>query len=258
MLDASLKLYRYRWLVYEMVLRNVRLRYRGSVLGVIWTLLNPLIFMAIYTVVFSVYRSSGIHNYPLYLLSGIIPFNFFATALLQGTTGVLDGRFYVGKTLFPTVVLVVVPVLTNAVNFVISMPLVLVLALASGVHLGWSLLLLPLVFIIELFLVQAAVTILATMNVFFRDVHELVTSGVTVLFFMTPIFYQETIVPAKFFAIVTLNPLAALIESYHHILFSGTMPSFPRLGFALIVSLVGLVVANATFERYRESFSQYL
>jgi lipopolysaccharide transport system permease protein len=135
---------------------------------------------------------------------------------------------------------------------------VLILAFALKVHLGWSLLLLPIVFVIQVLLTQAVVTILATVNVFYRDVQELVNYGVTVLFFMTPIFYRPDIVPPRFSAIVNLNPLAAIIGAYHSILFSGTMPSFSRLGFALAASVVGLLVANATFERYRESFSQYL
>lgn len=258
MLHSAKQLYRYRWLVYELVLRNVRLRYRGSVLGLVWTLLNPLIFMALYTIVFSVFMKNRVPNYPLYLLAGIIPFNFFANSLIQGTTSIIDGRFYVGKTLFPSVVLLVVPVLTNAVNFFLSMPLVLILMVALKVHLGWGLLFLPVVFVIQILLTQAIVSVLATVNVFYRDVQELMNYATSVLFFLTPIFYLASVVPERWSGIIRFNPLAAIIDSYHRILYDGALPSFSQLGFALVVGVVGLLVANTVFERYRESFSQYL
>jgi len=258
MFDSVRQLHRYRWLIYELVLRNVRLRYRGSALRELWTLLNPLLFMAMYTLVFSIYMKANIPNYPLYLLAGIVPFNFFSSAITQGTTSIIDGRFYVGKTLFPSVVLVVVPVLTNSVNFFLSSPLVIALALLLKVHLGWSLLLLPVVFVVQLLFTQAVVTVLATVDVFYRDVQELVGYLASVLFFLTPIFYLRSSVPPAFSPIVVLNPLAAIVEAYQHILYDGTLPDFSRLGFAFAVAVVGVVLANGLFERYRESFGQYL
>src|SRR5215469_3718221 len=106
MLDTFRRLYRFRWLLVELVLRDLRLRYRGSVLGFAWTLLNPLFFMAIYTLVFSVYLRVPIPHYPLFLLSGLVPWTWFATAIQQGATAIVDGRLYVGKTTFPTEVLI--------------------------------------------------------------------------------------------------------------------------------------------------------
>jgi lipopolysaccharide transport system permease protein len=120
------------------------------------------------------------------------------------------------------------------------------------------LLLLPVIMLIQLLLTQAAVTLLATLDVFYRDVQELVTYAITVMFFLTPIFYLPKIVPARWSPMVSYNPLAAIMNGYHDILYSGTMPSFSHLGYALGVAIVGLLVANASFERYRESFSQYL
>ncbi len=104
-LDNVTKLYQFRWLVYELVLRNVSLRYRGSLLGFLWTFLNPILFVGIYTLVFSVYLKAGIHNFALFVLAGMVPYTCFSASVLQGTTSILDGRAYVGKTLFPTIAL---------------------------------------------------------------------------------------------------------------------------------------------------------
>lgn len=258
MIRAVAQLYRYRWLIVELVMRNLRLRYRGSILGFAWTLFNPIIFMGIYTLVFAIYLKNGIHNFPLFILAGIIPFNWLASAISQGTTAVLDGRSYIGKTLFPAEVLVVVPTLTNGVNFVLSLPFLIIYALFAHVHLGWNLLVLPLAILIELVLIQGAVTLLAALNVFYRDLQELVGYVVTALLFLTPIFYKASFVPPQFISLVRLNPLAGITEAFQSVLFSGTGPDWNALLGSAIFGFVLLAVGQWVFDRYRESFVEYL
>jgi len=135
---------------------------------------------------------------------------------------------------------------------------VIVLALVLKVHLGWGLLLLPVVFLAQLLLTQAVVTLLATFNVFYRDVQELLAYAVSALLFLTPIFYKVSSIPVQYRGVISLNPLAALTDSYQRILYDGSLPDFSRLGYAFVVGIVGLLVANAVFARYREAFAQYL
>lgn len=254
-------IYRYRWLIYELVLRNLRLRYRGSILGFTWTLANPLLFMGVYTLVFSVILKNGMHDFPLYLLAGIVPWTWFSSGLAQGATSILDGRLYVGKTLFPSEVLVVVPVLTNGVNFALSLPFIVILALVLHVHLGWSLLMLPVVALVEVVLLQGLATLFATINVFYRDVNELLIYAITALMFLTPIFYAQATVAnhvPQLAGFLALNPLVGIIGGFQNILYSGTMPDMKALGYAAIVAFVLLAVGQWLFERYRESFSEYL
>ncbi|HEY8322593.1 MAG TPA: ABC transporter permease [Candidatus Baltobacteraceae bacterium] len=254
-------IYRYRWLIYELVLRNLRLRYRGSILGFAWTLANPLLFMAVYTLVFSVILKNGMANFPLYLLAGIVPWTWFASGLAQGATSILDGRLYVGKTLFPSEVLVVVPVLTNGVNFALSLPFIAIVALLLHVHLGWSLLMLPVVVLVELILLQGLATLFATVNVFYRDVNELLTYAITALMFLTPIFYTQSLVAThvpQMAGILALNPLAGIIAGFQAILYGGAMPDLKSLAYSAIVGFVLLATGQWVFERYRESFSEFL
>lgn len=254
-------IYRYRWLIYELVLRNLRLRYRGSILGFTWTLANPLLFMGVYTLVFSVILKNGMEHFPLYLLAGIVPWTWFASGLAQGATSILDGRLYVGKTLFPSEVLVVVPVLTNGVNFALSLPFIALVAVALHVHIGWSLLMLPVVALIELILLQGLATLFATINVFYRDVNELLSYAITALMFLTPIFYTQSLVAIhvpQIASILALNPLAGIISGFQAILYGGTMPDLKSLGYSAVVGFVLLAVGQWVFERYRESFSEFL
>jgi lipopolysaccharide transport system permease protein len=255
---TAVRLYNYRWLLYELVLRDLRLRYRGSALGFAWTLLNPLLFMAIYTLVFSVYLRIPIAHYPLFLLSGLIPWTWFAAAVQQGTTAILDGRHYVGKTTFPTEVLLAVPVFANAVNFVLSLPVLLLLSVAFKVHVAAAVLALPVLFIIQTAITFALVQLLATFNVFYRDLQQLVLYAVTALFYLTPIFYTVAQVPERFKFMLGWNPFAALIVSYQDIFYYGVFPTASDIGFASLIALLLLLLAQGSFLRYRESFSQYL
>lgn len=250
--------FRFRWLVYELVLRDLRLRYRGSVLGFAWTLLNPLLFMAIYTLVFSIYLRENIVNYPAFLLAGIVPWQWLAGALGQGTSSIVDGRAYVGKTLFPAGVLVMVPVVSNGVNFLFSLPVLFAFVLLLHVHLGPSLIMLPVLIAIQGIMVLGATLLAATCNVFYRDIQQLIQYILTALFFVTPIFYTPNLVPAKFQFLIAVNPFASLIACYHAILYAGTFPRLYDLGFSLVFSLFLLWLGKTYFLQYKEAFSEYV
>ena len=254
---ASLFL-RYRWLVYELVLRDLRLRYRGSTLGFAWTLLNPLLFMAIYTLVFSIYMRVNVQNYPAYLLAGIVPWTWLAGGISQGTSSIIDGRMYVGKTLFPTEILILVPVLSHGINFILSLPILFLFVILLHVHLGISIIVLPLLILIQCAMTLAFVILSATFNVFYRDLQQLIIYLLTALFYMTPIFYTPSLVPEKFQFLIAWNPFAALIACYHAIFYYGTFPSAYDLIFSLVFSVALLGLAQGCFLRYKEAFSEYV
>src|SRR5579884_1526550 len=113
-------IYRHRWLLYELVVRDLVLRYRGSVLGFLWTLLNPVLFMAVYTLVFSVYLRIGMEHYAVFLIAGLLPWLWFLNSAQIGTGAVVNGAMFVGKTTVPALILVLVPILSNFVNFLLS------------------------------------------------------------------------------------------------------------------------------------------
>jgi lipopolysaccharide transport system permease protein len=256
--SRALAVARYRWLLFELVNRDVRLRYRGSILGFGWTLLNPILFMAIYTLVFSVILKSGVRAYPLFLLSGLIPWTWFSSAVGQGVNAILDGRMYVGKTLLPAELLVLIPVLSNGVNFLITIVLLFPVSLVLGVNIGWALIFLPLLVLIELCMALGFSFFVATLNVFYRDFQQLVGYALLAAFFLTPIFYTRFVVPPNLQFMVAFSPIAALISGYQSVFYYGRPPDWAELLFAAGFAAFVLVTGLLYFDRHRDAFGGYV
>lgn len=258
-MPANLKtVYRFRWLLYELVMRDLMLRYRGSVLGFAWTLLNPVLFMAIYTLVFSTILRTQIHAFPLFLLSGLIPWMWVSSAIGQAVTSILDGRAYVGKTLMPTELLVLVPILANGVNFLITIALLFPVSLFMGVNVGWALLFLPLLVIIEFCAVLGISLFVATVNVFYRDLQQIVVYILTAAFFLTPIFYAKSSVPENLQFLVLFNPVADLISAFQDVFYKGIAPDLGGLVYAAAFGIIILIVGLMYFNSKRDALGEYV
>ncbi len=163
------ELYTYRALIQNLVLRDLKARYRGSVLGFLWTFLNPLLLMATYALVFSVYMRIGMEKYTAFLLTGLLPWIWFSSSLLMGTTSIVEGGGLIKKVFFPPQVLPTVTVITNTVNFLLSLPFLLVFLLLFRVEVGWTLVGLLPVMAIQLVLTMGLVLILSALTVRYRE-----------------------------------------------------------------------------------------
>ncbi|HTV92088.1 MAG TPA: ABC transporter permease [Verrucomicrobiae bacterium] len=250
---------RYRWLIYELVLRDLRLRYRGSIIGFAWTMLNPLLFAAVYVLIFGVFLKVGLPHFALYLLAGLLPWNWFAGAVQQGTTSIVDGRSYVGKTIFPTEVLVFVPMLSYAVNFFLSLPLVVVVMLLYHTPLNWTALaFLPLVALIQAVLTLAALFVFSTLNVFYRDFSQLVTYLILLLFYLIPIVYPADRIPPPLHGPLLADPFAIVIVAYQDIFYYSRPPDLSALALAAIAGTLFLAAAYALFDRYKEAMGEFV
>lgn len=251
-------LFRHRELVGILVLKEMKLRYRGSVLGFLWTLLNPLVQMSVYTLVFSVYLRIDIAKYPAFLFTGLLPWLWFASSLQQSVTSVLDGAPLVTRSQFPAVVLPVVAVTTNTINFVLTLPFLLAALLLFGVSPGPGLLWLPVLIALEYLLLLGMALLVAALDVYYRDVQHILVHVLTVLQFLTPVFYPATLVPEGLRPLALLNPLALLITAFHDALFFGRAPSLPAI---LVLTATGaaLLWLGATyFERQKATFAEAL
>jgi ABC-type polysaccharide/polyol phosphate export permease len=247
-----------RALIVELVRREVKLRYRGTWLGFLWTLINPLVFMVVYTLVLSHFLRIGIPKFPAFLLTGLLPWTWFSESVLAGTSSLVDHAAFLRNAVFPAQVLPVVSVGTGMVNYVFSLPVLFVLLAVYGVPLGWTVLALPLVMAVQFLLALSIVYFTATLNVFLRDLRYIIQHGLLVAFFLTPIMYDFSIVPARFHWVLKLNPMTIVIDSYRRVLFYGEWPYWRNLGFVVALALVLLVVGAVVFERNRESFAEYL
>jgi len=251
-------LLRQRWLIYVLVTQELKLRYRGSVIGFFWTLLNPLVFMIIYTLVFSVFLRIDIEKYSVFVLSGLIPWIWFTEAIARGTNSIISGGGFIKSSLFPSEVLPATPVASAMINFVFALPLLFLFLGLFRVDLGWSLLALPVVMAVQFMLALGIVLITATYNVFFRDLQFLVNHILLALFFLTPILYDLSIIPERFHTIMMLNPLTTLIDSYRSIFFYGSFPDWVNLGYLFLLALMLFWLGSWVFARHKEVFAEYL
>lgn len=248
----------YRWLLYALTLRDLRTRYKGSVLGFMWTFLNPLLLMMVYTLVFGYFLQLNTKDYPVFIMSGVLPWIWFSTAVTQGSASILEGATYVGRTIFPTSVLPVVAVSSGLVNFLLSLPLLGIMLLIYGVPAGPEWLYLPLLLLIQAILLIGLTSLLSALSVFYRDIQHMLGHVLTLTFFTMPIMYPMTTVPEKYRAIVALNPLATLFHSYQQIFYFHQTPDLRALGFILIGSIALYALGQFVFNRNSESFAEYL
>lgn len=252
----------YRELVWNLTLRDLKLKYKRSSLGVAWSLLNPLLMMVIYTVVFSVFlKAVKVPNYWALVLAGLLAWVFFANAIGSATTSFVHSSNLISKVYFPIEALPVASVLAQFVNFVISLALlVLFLAgvrLVSGTPpLGPSLVLLPVILAAQLAFTIGLALLVATVTVYLRDLEHLVSLGLTAFFYLTPVLYplDKAALPVHsdtFIALLKLNPLAWYLSSYHAVLFYGRWPDPLLFALMLAAAPVALLLGYAVFSRLR-------
>lgn len=259
MLDSLREIWRYRALVAALTTRHVSQRYRGSVLGFFWSLLNPLCLMLVYTLVFSYYiRFSQVEHYTLFLFVGLLPWLWASSAISEGTSAVVSSGHLITKSMFPPQILPLVAVLSTLVNFILTLPVLILFLLFGGIGLHWSIVILPVIVIIQFVLLTGIALVLSAFNVKFRDVQHVVANLLSLLFFLCPVLYPVSVVPERFQFTMLLNPFALLTIFYHQVLLEGVFPSFQHL--LLLAALAGVLlgVGLLVFNKYRESFAENL
>lgn len=258
MIETFRELLHYRGLLSALVVRHLHTRYRGSILGFLWSLLNPLCLMAVYTVVFHYYMRSGTdENYSIFLFTGLLPWLWTVSSLHEGTASIVSSGHLITKSMFPAHILPVVTVITNLINFLLSLPVLFIFMYFSDVPVHASVLLLPIIIVLQFLFLQGLVTGLSALNVHFRDVQHLVGNLLTLLFFLCPIVYSASLVPERLRYTLLVNPFALFTMSYHKVLLEGTIP-VEELTLLPAYAIFTLVSGHLIYERYRESFAESL
>jgi len=266
-MDHLRELWQYRELTYNLVVRNLKVRYKSSVLGIAWSWLNPLLMMVVYTVFFTIFlRNADIPHYPVFLLCGLLPWNFFTDAVLQATGSIVSNAYLVKKVYFPREALPISIALSSLVNFLVALPVFFILAFISGASLTGWVLLLPVIILIQLAFIVGLTLILCTLNVFFRDTQFILSVAMVAWFFLTPVFYsiqtvpqQATVLGISFNArlwLYRLNPMASIIASYRDLLYWGAPTGLDFLLRTAATALILLVVGYLVFLRYSPRFGE--
>ena len=252
------ELYDYREMLSNLVKKDLKVRYKGSVLGFLWTFLNPLLQLIVYTIVFSTIMKVGIDKFYIYLFIGLIPWLFFATCIQAGSVSILMNKDLIKKIYFPRIILPISTVNSAFMNMFYSMIVVLLTILVSGIGFNKYILFLPLAMIIQYILVLGMTFIFSALNVYFRDLEYILNIIVMIWFYLTPIVYKIEMIPEKYRFWFYLNPMTGIITFYRDILYYKRMPSFNSFGGILIYGIVMIVIGYFVFEKLQKNFAEEL
>lgn len=255
MLDSMRDIWHFRDLIYNLVVRDLKVRYKHSLLGILWSLLNPLLMMLIFAVVFTVFFKQAIANFTVFFLSGLLPWNFFQLSLMAGASTIVGNGGLIKKVYFPREVLPVSFVLSNLVNFALALLVLFGLLIVTGIGFTVHMLWLPLIIFLQLIFTIGLVLLVSALQVFYRDTIMILDVALQAWFFLTPIFYPMEIIPetASIGSVIVpvhrlirwLNPMASLIDSYRIVLYGniqGAPPGPPALDFLLRTGLTSFLV----------------
>lgn len=252
------ELYNYREMIFMMVRRDLRGRYQASVLGFLWTFINPLLQFVVYAVIFSVVLPNDIDKYYLFLFVAFIPWFFLSTSIPVGSQCIISQTNLVQKIYFPRIVLPISITLTGFVNMLLSELVVFAVLILSGVGLSKHILALPIVMVIQLMFVLGIVLILSALTVYFRDLAHIMDIVVMAWFYMTPIVYAPDMIADRFPIVLALNPMAGIISSYRDILYYQRWPQFSSLTLAVLFGVATMIFGTIIFQRLQRGFAEEL
>jgi len=250
-------LYEYRELLKSNIKKDIRGKYKGSFLGVLWSFINPLLSVAIYALIFPFILKTNQDNYVTFLIIGILPWNIFTTVISQGTFCILANAGIIKKVYFPREILPISVATSGLINFLISCLIILFFLLVSGIGISWYILFLPLVIIIQYILTLGIIFITSSINVYIRDLEYIVNFFVQMLFYATPILYSSDLFSgSKIEMIINLNPMATIIGGYRDILYYQTMPNMRALLLVLLLSIILFFIGRCVFYKLEKGFAE--
>lgn len=267
------ELLRYRELLENLVIRDLKVRYKHSVLGFLWSLLNPLLLMLVFTVVFSVMMpNTSIPHFPVFVLSALLPWNFFSASLIGAVHSITQNGHLIKKVYFPREILPVSTVLANLANFALALPVLFALVVVLGVPLTVWLVYLPIVVLVQVAFTVGVAFLLATLNVFYRDTSVIMEVLMQAWFFLTPVFYPIDLLPETRVLlglvlpvrrlVYILNPMASIIATYRSVIYgftNGAPPAAPAWDFfsrTAVTALLCLLFGYWVFLRYSRRFGE--
>ncbi len=250
------ELFQYRELLKTSVHKEIRGKYKGSFLGVLWSFLNPLLMVAVYAIVFPYIMRVKQDNYLIYLITGIIPWSFFTTVINNGCSCVWANGGIIKKVYFPREIIPISVVIAALINFLISCVIILLFVLFGGVGISINLVWLPLIALIQSVFTLGLLFILSAINVYVKDIQYLVQFLVNLVFYGTPILYSATMFPERYRWILYLNPLAHMLDAYRAIFYYKTMPDLQSLGIVGGVSFIVLILGFAIFKKLEKGFAE--
>ena len=251
-------LYNYRELLKTNIKKEIRGKYKGSWLGVVWTFLNPLLMLAVYAFVFPYILRVEVENYTIFMIVALIPWTFFTNAVMAGTSSITTNGVILKKVYFPREIIPLSVTLSQLINFLITCIIMFLFILFSGVGFSYHLIYFPLIVLIQFILILGINFILSSITVFVNDVAHFVQIAMTLGFYATPVVYLSTMLPEKFQWAMKANPMAVIVESYRAALYYHEMPDLFWLGVWAILSFIILIIGYLIFKKLEKTFVEEL
>lgn len=258
-------LYKYRVLIQNLVSRELKARYRGTILGFFWSFFNPLLLMTVYTIVFGFIIRPRVSEfqenpllYALFLFCGVLPWTWFSSSALESANVLIIQGNLIKKILFPVEILPIVVVTSNFVHFLFGLPILFLFALLMLKKFTIYILFLPLVILVQFVFSLGFALIVSALTVHFRDVRDILSNMLTLWFFASPIIYSVTSIQSHKWLrlMLDINPMTHIMQGYQNCVYFGEMIRWRRLGITFLVSLVLLFIGYAIFDRLRDSFPE--
>lgn len=253
------ELYAYRQMIFSLVKKDLRGRYKGSVLGFLWTFINPLLQLIVYTVVFSFILKTDIERYYLYLFVALIPWIFFSSSITVGAASVVAQKDLIKKIYFPRMVIPISYVTSCFVNMLLCFIVIFAVIIISGAGLNFlALLTLPVIMAVEYILALGMALLTSAVTVYFRDLEHILGIISMAWMYMTPIMYNKSIVPDSLLPIFNLNPMTHVIECYRAVLYSKEIPDLTSLVSAAGLGVLFLILGCLVFNKLQRHFAEEL
>lgn len=245
---------KFRPLLNELIARDIKIKYRKSVLGVLWTLLNPLFMMIVLSVVFSNLFKFDVENFPVYLLSGQLIFNFFSESTTNAMSAILANGSLIKKIYVPKYLFVLSRVFSSTINLLASFTAMVCVMLAMRVDLHYTVLLVPIPLLFIVMFSLGVGLLLSALTVKFRDIMHLYSVFVTALMYLTPVIYPMSILPAWLKPIVTLNPITNILEMFRAVMLYNSFPGIKSMLIAIVECVIVLAIGLYVFYKKQDEF----
>ena len=252
------ELYNYRQLLKSNVRKEIRGKYKGSFLGVLWSFVNPLLMTLVYAIVFPIILKSAQPHYVTFIVIGILPWTWFTTVISQGTSTCIMNGGILKKVYFPREILPISVNVSGLVNFLISCLIIIIFLICSGIGFSWYIIFFPIIVITQFIFQQGIIFITSAIDVYIRDAEYIILFFVNMLFYATPILYSSDLFPEKYRWILNLNPMATIINGYRSIFYYKTMPYLKMIFVVLVFSIILFFIGLSVFKKLKKGFAEEL
>ena len=253
------EIYAYRQMIFSLVRKELRGRYKGSVLGFLWTFINPLLQLMVYTFVFSIVLPNNIDKFYLYLFVGLVPWLFFSSSMTGGAACIVNQKDMVKKIYFPREVMPISYVASGFVNMLFCFIVIFAVIIVSGVGVNpVALLYLPVIMIVEFIMALGGAMLTSALTVYFRDLEYILGILTMAWMYFTPVVYSMEMVPDWIKPYFNLNPMTPVINAYRDILYYKQVPHLSTLVQGLVLGIIVLIVGSISFRKLQRGFAEEL